>query len=107
MANSADRNLSASDVLNWDYLVQISVKVEKPARNLAEALAGFAYDFTSVSSEEIRNKMLTDFLRNATENTSRENAEEVIRCLSERLRSDHQSLRRFAKQSGVRLKLFG
>ena len=109
MAAPPPKKLDACDVLNWDHLVKIATKAEKPAGNLAEALTGFAYDFTSTSSDEIRNEMLGDFLHNATDNTSRASAEEVIKCLSDRLQSDHQLLRKFAKQCGIRLslKLFG
>jgi len=107
MPDPSPQKLDACDVLNWDYLVKIAVKAERPARNLQEALTGFAYDFTSTSDDEIRNDMLKDFLRRATDNTSRTSAEEVIKCLSGHLRSDHQLLRKFAKQCGVRLRIFG
>src|SRR5690242_3703802 len=100
MDSNPPKELDACDVLNWDYLVRIGVRADRPARTLPEALAGFAYDFTSTTSEEVRNQMLADFLHNATDNTSRKSAEEVVKSLAGHLRSDHQLLRKLAKQSG-------
>jgi hypothetical protein len=107
VAKPAEEKLNACDVLNWDYLVEIAVKAEQPAKSLFEALTGFAYDFTSTADEGVRNQMLLDFLHNATDNTSRESATEVIKCLAKQLRSDEKLLKKFAKQSGIRLTLFG
>src|SRR5487761_434011 len=89
------KRLCASDVLNWNHMVTIAAKADRPARTLPEALAGFAYDFTSTDSDNVRDQMLADFLHNATDNTSKESAEEVIRCLADYLRRDRHLLRQF------------
>lgn len=96
--------LRASDVLNWNYMVEIGEKPEGMAKkNLAVGLKEFAYDFTSTASEDVRDQLLTDIIKNATYNQSRETAEGVIKALAAGLQSDRKDLRRFAKQIGVRL----
>ena len=107
MAGQSEEILNASDVLNWDYLVKIGAKLERPIKTLSDVLIDFAYNFTSAKSEDIRNQMLAAWLHDVTDNTSRENAEEVIKTLSVYLRTDHELLRKFAKQQGVRLKVSG
>ena len=101
---TARRTLNAIDVVNWDYLTEIAEYVEGRVSSPAQALRGFAYAFTSTADESIRNQMLTDLLRNATDHCSREAAEEFIERLAMLLRSDHKLLRQFARESGVRLR---
>lgn len=95
--------LRASDVLNWDYLVEISDNPENRKENLHTAIMGFAYDFTSTADEEKRDTLLRDML--TTENVTPEYTEELIKILSDYLRCDHTRLRDFAKENGVRLSL--
>jgi hypothetical protein len=102
----AREKLRACEVLNWDYLVEISGRPEGRTNDLAKALAGFAYDFTSVADEKIRDQMLIDFLKNGTDNVSRDSAEEFVKGVADRLRSDRELLRTFAKENGIRLKRF-
>ena len=102
MADSPAK-LRASEVLNWDYLVQIGQKPQGRTTSLAMAITGFAYDFTSTTDEDIRDQMLKDFLQNATNGQSRETAEEIVKTLASQLQSDRNALRKFAKEGGVRL----
>src|SRR5271170_6259593 len=103
MKKPPENPLRASDVLNWDYLVETGDKSEGVPRDLARGLRAFAYDFTSTASEDIRDQLLTDILKNGTENQSRETAERFIKALATHLRSDRKALRKFARQIGVRL----
>jgi len=50
--------------------------------------------------------MLIDFLKNGTDNVSRDSAEEFVKGVADRLRSDRELLRTFAKENGIRLKRF-
>jgi hypothetical protein len=104
MKKPPDHPLRASDVLNWNYLVEIGEKPEGIAKkDLALGLKEFAYDFTSTASEDVRDQLLQDIIKNSTYNQSRETAEDVIRVLASRLQSDRNTLRKFARQIGVRL----
>jgi len=103
MKKTSDDQLSASDVLNWEYLVEIGQKPEGIARDLVQALAGFAYDFTSTANEDARNLLLHDLLKNGTDHQSKETADAFIKAVAYHFHSDLQTLRRFAKQIGVRL----
>src|SRR3990172_630229 len=98
------KKLDAVDVLNWDYLGEIGEIVEDRARDPEMAFKGFAYDFTSTASEEIRNQMLVEILRNATSGSSVEANEDFVAHLANRLKSDRSLLRQFAKENGIRLK---
>ena len=97
--------LRAVDVLNWDYLVAISEKAEGRIKNLKQAIAGFAYDFTSTANDDIRDQMLLDFLKNGTANVSRKSAEDFVRTLAHHLQSDYELLRKYAKENGIRLQI--
>ena len=96
--------LRACDVLNWDYLAKIEARPEGDSRDLRQGFATFAYDFRSTSDEDARDTLLADVLRNATAGQSKETAEAVVARLATALQSDHQKLRQFAKENGVRLK---
>jgi hypothetical protein len=97
--------LTAVDVLNWDYLVEIGEFFE-PREKItpAEAIRAFAYSLVSTASEETRNAMLTSILQNATRWSSTETNEIYVAWLARMLKSDLALLRRFAKQVGVRLR---
>jgi len=98
------KTLDAVDVLNWEYLARIGEIVPDRASDPEMAFRGFAYDFTSTASEEIRNQMLVEILKNATFRTSVEANEEFVAHLANRFRSDQALLRQFAKENGIRLK---
>lgn len=99
-----EKRLNAVDVLNWDYLVKIGEIVDESARDPEMAFKGFAYAFTSTASEENRNQMLLDILRNATRVSSVDTNEEFVAHVAARFKSDLSLLRRFAKENGIRLK---
>lgn len=103
MKKASDDQLSASDVLNWEYLVEIGEKPEGLARDLIQALGGFAYDFTSTADEDARDLLLHDLIKNGTDHQSKETADVFIQAVAHYLHSDLQALRAFAKQIGVRL----
>ncbi len=105
-APPSKKNLDASDVLNWEYVIKIAVKLDDPPETAEEAMGAFSYDFTSTDDEERRNVMLCDIIKNATDHQSRAAAEEVLVSLSRLLGSDLELLRAFAKQNGVKLKRF-
>ena len=101
----AEENLDAVDVLNWEYLVKIATFFEEwEVKHLHQAIRTFAYGFTSTDSVEKQNSLLACWLENATHLQSAETAEEIVSTLAELTCSDLQSLRRFAKQNGIRLK---
>ena len=58
----------------------------------------------STAEEDERDTLLADVMRDATSYQSTDTAEKVIERLATALRSDHQKLRQFAKENGVRLK---
>lgn len=93
--------LNAVDVLNWEHLAKIGEFLEPDHKpTLDEAIKGFAYSFVSTASEEIRDKMLTAILLNATRWSSAEKNEEYVAWLARALKSDLALLRNFAKQVG-------
>lgn len=99
--------LDAVDVLNWEYLVEISEHTEADENGRAsfdEALRGFAYSFTSTASEDNRNEMLRDILHNATCRNAKDTNEIFIAELSQILKCDYGLLRQFAKERGINLK---
>lgn len=96
--------LRASDVLDWNYLVRLSEEYCGTTTDRRQKLAFFAYNFTSTSDEAKRDAMLLDLLQNGTAHQSKETAEEVVRIAATNLKADHETLRRFAKENGVRLK---
>ncbi|MGA7640078.1 MAG: hypothetical protein WCB00_24310 [Candidatus Acidiferrales bacterium] len=96
--------LRASDALNWDYLVKIAEQSQEDATNLREGLAAFAYNFTSTADEDSRDVFLTDLLNNATAYQSTDTAEKIVKLLANSLQTDHERLRQFGKENGVRLK---
>ena len=98
--------LNASDVLNWNYLLQIAAKPDSPTPHLSEAIPKLAYALTSAASEETQNEELVEALKNATDGQSRETAERVVMRLAQLFQSDPKLLRRFAKENGIRLPLF-
>jgi hypothetical protein len=63
--------LDAVDVLNWDYLVEIGEYIEGDSHRPEIAIKGFAYAFTSTASEEHRNQILEDIIRNSTARSPR------------------------------------
>jgi hypothetical protein len=101
--NKPKEPIRACDVLNWDYLGEIEEKPVGVAQNLQQAIRGFAYTFRSTADENNRDQMLRDLLKNATDNHSKESAEDVIKALAMHLKCDRKELRRFAKENGVRL----
>lgn len=103
MKKEKDPPKRACDVLNWDYLVAIAEKAEGQRKTLDAVLKDFAYDFTSTADEDVRDEMLRNILKNATDNTSRKAAEEFIKNAANRFQCDHKLLREFAKEAGVRL----
>jgi hypothetical protein len=96
--------IHAVDTLDWDHLTKIADHSIERATTLSEGLAIFAYDFTSTADEEHRNEMLGEFMRNATAGQSKDTVEMIVERLATALRTDHQKLRQFGKQNGVRLK---
>jgi hypothetical protein len=98
--------IRSADVLNWDYLCEISQYVDpsEAARNLQDALAVFAYAFTSTADPDVQDRLLRDLLVRATFAHSADSAEEIVRLLARRTRSDLRLLRQFARQCGIRLK---
>lgn len=97
--------LRACDVLNWDYLVKIAEeKSERDAKTVTEAVRKFAYDFTSTADEDVRDNMLIEWLQNGTYKQSKDTAEEIVARLADSLKTDLGTLRKFAKENGVRLK---
>jgi hypothetical protein len=97
------QKLRACDVLNWEYLVQISQKSEHKPTDAPNAIANFAYEFTSTADEDIRDKMFLDILNNGTKTKSRGTAEAFVESLAGYLKSDYTKVRAFAKENGVRL----
>jgi len=95
--------LRASEVLNWDYLVEIAEKPEKRTRDRNQAWRGFAYAFTSTGDEDIRDKMLLECIKNGTDHQSKESSEDFLKTLADDLHSDRSLIRRFARENGVRL----
>ena len=95
--------LHAVEILDWDYLCKVGERVE-PIRNINDAVKSFAYNFTGTESVELQDRMLSDWLVNATYNQSAESSEEVVAVLAYHLQSDRNMLRAFARQAGVRLK---
>ena len=96
--------LRACDVLNSDYLVKIAASAQGDSADLSQGWAVFAYDFTSTADEDERDTLLADVMKNATASQSKDMAEEVVARLAVvALRSDHQKLRQFGKENGVRL----
>lgn len=103
----SQEKLNAIDVVNWDYLVSISEyfdpqEVQKNP-SVDDGIKTFAYEFTSTADEEIRNRKLTDVLRNATAVSSVESSERVIKVFAYLLRCDETMLLEFAKQCGIKL----
>jgi hypothetical protein len=96
--------LRACDVLNFDYLAKIADKSEEDAEVLDEGLATFAYNFTSTADEGNRDTLLANLMSNATAHQSKDTAEKIVELLARRLQTDHQKLREFGKENGVRLK---
>ncbi len=100
-----EEKVDAVDIFDWDYLVQIGVKLElSQVRGFRDAVRLFAYDFTSLARTENQNQILADWLQRATYLQSAETAEEVLACLAAETRADLDRLRRFARQNGVRLR---
>jgi hypothetical protein len=103
MANQPAR-LRASDVLDWDHLTKIADNTIENANRLADALAVFAYNFTSIGDEDSRDQMLIDLLQDATAGQSTDTAEKIIKAAALGFKADLEALRRFAKENGIRLK---
>jgi hypothetical protein len=103
MKKEKDPPKRASEVLNWDYLVEIAEKAQGKRKTLDAVLKDFAYDFTSTADEDRRDEMLKNILKNATENTSRMAAEEFIKNAAIRFHCERKLLREFAKEAGIRL----
>jgi hypothetical protein len=105
MASLPARKLHAYDVLNWDYLVELSCNYDPDApRSLTAALAKLAYDLTQTGDEEIRSLELSEFLHALTDHTSTAAAEEMLACVAMHLRCELKKMREFAKENGVKLK---
>ena len=101
----AQGNIAAVDIFDWRYLVQIGVHLEQEEiENLDQAVQVFAYAFTSLDQTEDQNRLLAEWLQDATYLQSPETAEEIMLALAERTRGNLDLLRQFAKQNGVRLK---
>jgi hypothetical protein len=99
------KKLDAIDVLNWDHLLKIGEYLDADSAHTPDqALRAFAYAFVSTASEEGRNAMFSDILRNATFAQSEETNERFIEWLASKLRCDIAQVRRYAKENGVRLK---
>ena len=98
-----ESTLDAADILDWDYMCEISELVEYP-KNWSDGAKRFAYRFTSCGDVEGQNTMLADLLFNATYKQSTEAAEEVIDALCKSLGADREKLRGFARQIGIKLK---
>jgi hypothetical protein len=98
--------LRACDVLNWEYLVELSAKYDPDIARptLLDALAKLAYDLTQSGSEDIRDQQLDEFLHRLTDNTSTDSTEQMLECMAGYLRCDPRKMRQFAKESGVKLK---
>ncbi len=100
-----EQKVDAVDIFDWDYLVQIGANLElKEVRNFSDGIRLFAYIFTSAAKVEHQNRLLADWLRDATHLQSIESAEEVLATVAERLRGNLELLRRFGRQNGVRLR---
>jgi hypothetical protein len=97
------KNPDAVDALDWDYLCQIGEFIEQPT-NWKDGAKRFAHRFTSSSSVEEQNTMLSDLLHNATDLQSAEAAEEVINELCGSLHANKENLREFARVLGIKLK---
>ncbi len=98
--------LRACDVLNWEYLVELSVRYDPDIARptLLDALAKLAYDLTQSESEDIRDQQLNEFFHRLTDNTSTDSTEQVLECVARCLRCDPKKVRQFAKEKGVKLK---
>jgi hypothetical protein len=98
------KKLDAVDVVNWEYFLEIAERLEpgERAANVAEGVRGFAYDFTSVADEEIRNEMLLEILKNGTCLGSIQACEDFIENTAAIFHCDAKLLRRFAKERGIR-----
>jgi len=104
--------LHAIDVVNWDYLCGLSENFDPNALEeelchrkitFEDGLRVFAYDFTSTANEDIRDRMLRDVLRNATQSHSSESASLVISTFAKALNSEVALFMEFAKQCGIKL----
>jgi hypothetical protein len=103
--SNPEETIRASDVIgDWDYLVQMADPDAHNAQTLGQALRIVANALVSTANEETRDGILLDPIKNATANQSVETTEEILQTLAVRLRLDHQKLRKFAKQNGIRIK---
>jgi hypothetical protein len=101
----AEEKIDAVDIFDWDYLVQIGAYLDRnEVKTLYHAIQVFAYAFTSMSESENQNRLLAEWIQNATYLQSSETAEEILCALARHSRANLDLLRRFAKQHGVRLK---
>ena len=101
----AEVRVDAVDILDWNYLVQIGVYLDRnEIKTLHQAIQVFAYAFTSIGDTESQNRLLAEWIQNATYLQSTETAEEILHALADYSRADLDLLRKFAKQNGVRLR---
>ena len=108
VAQAPKPKLNACDVLNWEYLVQVSAEYNPDVVNptILDALAKLAYELTQSGDEAIRNQQFSEFLHRLTDNTSTDSTETALKLAAARLHCDLKMVRQFAKENGIKLKKF-
>jgi hypothetical protein len=100
-----EQKVDAADIFDWNHLVAIGTISElSQVQNFADASRFFAYIFTSAAKIEDQNRLLADWLRDATYLQSADTTEEILAKVAEHMRGNLDLLRSFARQNGIRIR---